>query len=83
MTRKGWKEAKKLLPGKVQSISMMFTKRSGADAVVLMTEWNEYRGLDPERIRELMTGNIFVDLRNVYERACNERTMALNIPVLG
>ena len=34
-----------------------------------MTEWNEYRGLDPERIRELMAGNVFVDLRNVYEKS--------------
>ena len=38
-----------------------------ADAVVLMTEWNAYRGLDLERVRDSMRGRVFVDLRNVYE----------------
>ena len=38
----------------------------GADAVVLMTEWNEFRGLDLERLYQQMRGNVFVDLRNVY-----------------
>ena len=38
-----------------------------------MTEWNQYRGLDLARVRELMRGRVFVDLRNVYERAAMER----------
>jgi UDPglucose 6-dehydrogenase len=70
----GVEEAKKLLPEKVQYFDDVYEMLRGADACVLMTEWNEYRGLDPERIRELMAGNVFVDLRNVYEhsvmRAC-------------
>jgi len=41
----------------------------GADAVVLMTEWNQYRALDLERIKNSMKSPIFVDLRNVYEPA--------------
>ena len=41
----------------------------GADAVVLMTEWNQYRALDLERIKAAMRGNIFIDLRNVYDPA--------------
>ena len=32
-----------------------------------MTEWNAYRNLDLKRIRDTMSGNVFVDLRNVYE----------------
>ena len=40
---------------------------TGADAVVLMTEWNAYRGMDLYRIKETMRGNVFIDLRNVYE----------------
>ena len=40
---------------------------TGADAVVLMTEWNAYRGMDLDRIKETMRGNVFIDLRNVYE----------------
>lgn len=37
-----------------------------ADVVVLMTEWNEFRGLDLDRLYQQMRGNVFVDLRNVY-----------------
>lgn len=39
-----------------------------ADAVILLTEWNEYRNLDLAKIASSMKGNTFVDLRNVYER---------------
>ena len=37
-----------------------------ADIVVLMTEWNEFRGLDLNRVYQQMRGDVFVDLRNVY-----------------
>ena len=63
----GMKEAKPLLPEKVIYCDDIYETFAGADAVVLMTEWNEYRGLDLERLRSLMRGNVFVDLRNVYE----------------
>jgi len=36
---------------------------------VLITKWSEYRWLDQERVRELMEGNVFVDLHNVYEHS--------------
>ncbi|MCK5229678.1 MAG: UDP-glucose/GDP-mannose dehydrogenase family protein [Desulfobulbaceae bacterium] len=39
----------------------------GADAVVLLTEWNQYRALDLKSIRSLMKKPVFIDLRNVYE----------------
>jgi UDPglucose 6-dehydrogenase len=39
---------------------------AGADLVMLVTEWNPYRELDLERLREAMKGNSFVDCRNVY-----------------
>jgi UDPglucose 6-dehydrogenase len=38
----------------------------GADCVVLMTEWNEYRALDMLRLKALLKEPVFVDLRNVY-----------------
>jgi UDPglucose 6-dehydrogenase len=41
----------------------------GADAVVLMTEWNQFRNLDLGRIRDALRRPIFVDGRNVYEPA--------------
>ena len=39
----------------------------GADILVLMTEWNQFRYLDLERLHDLMTQPIFADLRNVYD----------------
>jgi UDPglucose 6-dehydrogenase len=38
-----------------------------SDAVVLVTEWNEFRELDFERLAKLMRGNVFIDCRNVYK----------------
>jgi UDPglucose 6-dehydrogenase len=38
-----------------------------ADAVVLLTEWDAYRALDLYRLKRLMRGGVFVDLRNVYK----------------
>lgn len=40
----------------------------GADALVLITEWNAFRSLDLERLKSTMAQPIFVDLRNVYRR---------------
>jgi UDPglucose 6-dehydrogenase len=42
---------------------------AGADALVLVTEWNEFRALAPERLRAAMRGAVAVDLRNVYDPA--------------
>ena len=41
----------------------------GADALVIMTEWNEFRGLELERLRPLMARPIIVDARNVLDPA--------------
>jgi UDPglucose 6-dehydrogenase len=41
---------------------------SGSDAVVLMTEWNQFRSLDIDLLRKLMAGCIFLDLRNMYDK---------------
>jgi UDPglucose 6-dehydrogenase len=42
---------------------------AGADVLVLVTEWNQFRYLDLERLRQIMAGNCFADLRNVYDGA--------------
>lgn len=40
----------------------------GSDALVLITEWNQFRRLDLYHVRELLANPVFFDLRNVYER---------------
>lgn len=60
-------EARALLPDSVLYFDDIYAALSGADAAVLMTEWNVYRGMDLDRIRKTMRGNVFIDLRNVYE----------------
>jgi len=61
-------EAAKLLAG-VKFCSSPYEACQGADAVVLMTEWNEYRALDLLRIKNALKAPVFVDLRNVYRPA--------------
>jgi len=63
----GMKEAKELLPEGINYCNNPNEALQDADAVVLMTEWNAYRGLDLDEVKSLMKGNIFIDLRNVYE----------------
>ena len=38
----------------------------GADVVALVTEWNEFRALDLERVKASMSSPVMVDLRNIY-----------------
>jgi UDPglucose 6-dehydrogenase len=40
---------------------------AGADALVLLTEWNEFRGLDLGRVRGLLASPLVIDLRNIYQ----------------
>jgi len=41
---------------------------AGADALVIITEWNQYSNLDFERVKKLLSSPIFFDLRNIYRR---------------
>lgn len=62
----GIEEAKKYMPD-LDYVEDSYEAMKDADCLVLMTEWNEYRSLDFEKIKKAMKGNIFVDLRNVYD----------------
>jgi UDPglucose 6-dehydrogenase len=53
--------------GSFASCADEYDAAKGADAVVLLTEWNQFRHLDLQRLREAMTGRFFFDFRNVYE----------------
>lgn len=44
----------------------------GADAVVIVTEWDAFRALDLPRLKRLMAAPVLVDLRNIYNRAAVE-----------
>ncbi|MFA7195736.1 MAG: UDP-glucose/GDP-mannose dehydrogenase family protein, partial [Candidatus Neomarinimicrobiota bacterium] len=39
----------------------------GADALILMTEWNEFRSLDLKRVKTLLRQPVFIDTRNIYD----------------
>jgi UDPglucose 6-dehydrogenase len=46
-----------------------YAAADGADALVIVTEWDEFRALDLERIAASLRGKILIDLRNVYDRS--------------
>ncbi len=62
----GMEAAKEMIP-EIDYAGDPYEACEGADCVVLMTEWNEYRALDLDKLKKLMKGNVFIDLRNVYE----------------
>jgi len=59
-------EATKLLP-QLTSCQNAYETARDADALVLMTEWNEFRNLDFAKLKSMMRQPLLVDLRNVYE----------------
>jgi UDPglucose 6-dehydrogenase len=61
----GRREGEALLPGVTWSDDA-YEAVSGADGVVLLTEWNEFRALDLERLAKLMASPRMADLRNIY-----------------
>lgn len=63
----GMNEAKKYLSQEIHYVEDAYDAADNADAVVLLTEWNQYRALDLVRIRERMNSPVFIDLRNVYD----------------
>jgi UDPglucose 6-dehydrogenase len=54
-----------VLPG-LKLAANAYETCEGADAVAIVTEWNEFRRLDLERIRGLVRDRVFIDLRNIY-----------------
>ena len=58
--------AKKIFDG-VTYCSDAYETAEGADALVIATEWNEFRALKLERIKKLLRAPLIVDLRNLYD----------------
>jgi UDPglucose 6-dehydrogenase len=59
-------EAAKMMRG-VEFCDGPYHAIEGADAVVIITEWDQFRALDLKRMKKLMKGDVLVDLRNVYD----------------
>jgi len=64
----GRHQAEPMLPGVefADGVEGAYDAVEGASAVVLITEWNEFRALDLRRIKAKLAAPVFVDLRNVY-----------------
>jgi UDPglucose 6-dehydrogenase len=61
----GMEQARKVLPG-VAYCDGPYACAENADALVIVTEWEQFRALDLERLKDAMAAPIIVDLRNVY-----------------
>jgi UDPglucose 6-dehydrogenase len=64
--------ARALMP-KVTYCETAYDCAEGADALVILTEWEQFRALDLERLRKVMANPVIVDLRNVYRPSDMER----------
>lgn len=62
----GMKEAKEMLPG-IVFCADAYETMEGADALAIVTEWNEFRLLDLERVKGLLSAPLIIDLRNIYK----------------
>jgi UDPglucose 6-dehydrogenase len=73
-------QARSILP-EVQIAESSYAAAADADAVVLITEWDEFRALDLRKMSSTMSGNVLVDLRNVYDRADAEEAGLRYFPI--
>jgi UDPglucose 6-dehydrogenase len=61
-------QAEKVLSG-LDFVDDAYAAANGADALVIVTEWDEFRALDLDRIAASLSNKVLVDLRNVYDRS--------------
>ena len=60
-------QAEKVFSG-IEFASDAYAAAAEADALVIVTEWDEFRALDLEKVAQSLRGKVLVDLRNVYDR---------------
>jgi UDPglucose 6-dehydrogenase len=77
----GQKQAEPLLPGVLWCKSVL-EAAGGADAAVVLTEWNEFRAVNLATLKAKMRGCVLVDLRNIY-RARHAREAGLIYTSMG
>ncbi len=61
----GMEEAKEIITG-IEWCGNAYDAIDGSDVLAIVTEWNEFRALDLQRIKDLMNDAVMVDLRNIY-----------------
>ena len=64
-TPKAWHEAKHMLKD-IAFATGAYECVEGADVLVIITEWDQFRALDLERVKKIMKAPVVVDLRNIY-----------------
>ena len=64
----GMEEARALVPGLATAVDP-YSCMQDADALIILTEWEEFRALDLDRVKAGLRGSVVVDLRNIYRPA--------------
>jgi len=59
-------EARKAMP-RLETAADPYACIEGADAMVILTEWDQFRALDLDRVKRALRSPVVVDLRNVYK----------------
>jgi UDPglucose 6-dehydrogenase len=76
----GMEQAKPLLPD-VHYCQSAYSAAEGADAVVIATEWEQFRALDLARLKAVMVQPVIVDLRNIYRADEMQRAAFYYVPI--
>jgi UDPglucose 6-dehydrogenase len=76
----GMEQAKPLLPD-VHYCQNAYSAAQGADAIVIATEWEQFRALDLSRLKAVMSQPVIVDLRNIYRSDEMKRAAFRYVPV--
>jgi UDPglucose 6-dehydrogenase len=63
----GMENARKVIKDSVEYCADAYETAAGADALLLLTAWNEFKRLDMARVKELMRQPVLVDGRNIYD----------------
>jgi UDPglucose 6-dehydrogenase len=62
----GMQEARKLMP-RLETATDPYSCIAGADAMLILTEWDQFRALDLDRVKAVLRNPVIVDLRNIYK----------------
>ena len=63
----GEEEAKKLLGSSVEYCDNMYEALNDSDVLVIITEWNQFRNPDFDKLKSFLKSPLVIDLRNIYD----------------